>query len=78
MLACERNEVALSVRDDGIGITIEQISDVRSLGLMGIRERAVAIGGIIEIDSQIGTGTTIRFRMPLSDRNDSVVMSSGI
>jgi PAS domain S-box-containing protein len=76
-LASEPNEVSLSVRDDGIGMSTEQISDVRSLGLLGIRERAVAIGGTVRIDSIIGKGTTILLRLPLSDKKNTAVTSPG-
>jgi PAS domain S-box-containing protein len=69
--ASEPNEVILSVRDNGIGMEAKRIGDVRSLGLLGIRERAAAIGGTIEIDSKVGKGTTVLLRIPLSDRKDS-------
>ena len=35
----------MEVRDDGRGITKEQISDLKSIGLTGMRERAFAMGG---------------------------------
>jgi PAS domain S-box-containing protein len=70
--------VLLSVRDDGIGMTHEQMSDVRSLGLLGIRERAIAIGGTITIDSRLGGGTTITLEVPFSSDNGSSTTSPGI
>jgi PAS domain S-box-containing protein len=62
--ASEPNEVILSVCDNGIGMEAKQFDDVRSLGLLGIRERAAAIGGTIEIDSKVGKGTTVLLRIP--------------
>jgi len=59
----------LVVTDDGRGITAAQIADVRSIGLVGMRERAQAFGGSVEITSTPGTGTTVRVRIPLDRKN---------
>ncbi len=37
-------DVTLQIRDNGIGISKKQISNLRSLGLLGIRERALVWG----------------------------------
>jgi PAS domain S-box-containing protein len=60
----------LEVRDDGRGITEAEVSDLRSLGLMGLRERALAAGGTINITGVRGSGTVARLRIPLSARNE--------
>jgi signal transduction histidine kinase len=59
----------LAVTDNGRGITTAQISDARSIGLVGMRERAQAFGGKVEITSAPGTGTTVRVRIPLDQKN---------
>jgi len=61
----ERNEVALTVKDNGIGITKKQISLGGSFGLLGIRERIYAFGGQTEISGLPGKGTTIRVSVPI-------------
>lgn len=51
----------LSVKDDGVGFEMNDKQQTGSLGLMGMRERAMAIGGEIEIESSPGQGTTVNF-----------------
>ena len=55
----------LKVRDNGNGITKEQISDRRSFGLLGMRERANALAGEVEIKGAKGKGTTVMVRIPI-------------
>jgi signal transduction histidine kinase len=54
----------LEVRDDGRGITRAQQDDARSLGLLGMRERAAQIGGRIEFRGEPGQGTTVTLTVP--------------
>jgi len=58
--------VELIVMDNGCGVDPEKISDPHSLGLVGIRERALACGGEITIEGQPGAGTTVTARLPLA------------
>jgi two-component system sensor histidine kinase UhpB len=53
----------LLVSDDGRGFE-PRTSDATSFGLLGMRERALALAGQLLIDSRPGRGTTIRLRMP--------------
>jgi signal transduction histidine kinase len=57
-------EIALEVRDDGQGFVIDWKQETASghYGLTGMKERAAAIGGRLEIHSEPGVGTTIRLR----------------
>jgi PAS domain S-box-containing protein len=61
---------ALEVRDDGRGITESELGDPRSLGLLGLRERALASGGTITITGTAGRGTTARLQIPLPTRRE--------
>jgi two-component system sensor histidine kinase UhpB len=56
----------LRVRDNGRGITKEQISDPKSFGLIGIRERVHPWEGQVKISSRPGKGTTVVVRMPIN------------
>jgi PAS domain S-box-containing protein len=58
-------DLALDVRDDGRGITPAEIAGGRSLGLVGLRERAIACGGMLEIQGTPGRGTHVSVRIPL-------------
>ena len=57
----------MEVRDDGRGITKEQISDLKSIGLTGMRERAFAMGGSLTVAGTQGKGTTITLSVPLGE-----------
>jgi two-component system sensor histidine kinase UhpB len=50
--------VELSVADDGRGFAFEQSE--RGLGIGGMRERALLVGGELTIESRPGQGTTVR------------------
>ena len=58
------DHVELSIHDNGIGFD----SSVRrgGVGLVGMRERCIAIGGEFGIVSQLGQGTTIVVSVPLA------------
>jgi signal transduction histidine kinase len=55
-----------SVIDDGRGFAAPGEPARGSLGLSGMRERAAAVGGTLEVHSLPGTGTEITARLPLS------------
>ena len=67
-LAKENKNLILEGRDNGQGIDQEQLSESRSLGILGMRERALLLGGELTISGAPGKGTTVRVRIPLSDR----------
>jgi signal transduction histidine kinase len=54
-----RSVLTLEVRDNGIGIPVEKLSDHNSYGLIGIRERARYLGGDARIEGLTGSGTTV-------------------
>jgi PAS domain S-box-containing protein len=67
-LARSAGRLVLVVRDDGTGITQREISAATSLGLLGMRERAILLGGEVMIHGgRGGKGTTVTLRMPLAD-----------
>lgn len=58
--------LALTVEDDGKGIDAQMLSRRDSLGLLGIRERALSFGGTVDIAGERGAGTRARVFIPLS------------
>lgn len=58
--------LVLTVHDNGKGITREQISGTESLGIIGIRERVLALKGSLNIRGSKATGTTLVVRIPRS------------
>jgi PAS domain S-box-containing protein len=63
-LAEEERSLVLEVNDNGKGISKEELSSGRSLGILGMRERALMLGGGIAISGAPDEGTTIEVRIP--------------
>lgn len=63
---CTGKELEASVRDDGQGFAIHTAQAVLGLGLLGLRERAEALGGLLDIRSAPGQGTHLTFKVGLS------------
>jgi signal transduction histidine kinase len=69
-LSREGESVCCSVEDDGIGFNNQDAGEGkgnRGLGLIGIRERVQILGGVCEIQSTPGQGTTINVRLPVEN-----------
>jgi PAS domain S-box-containing protein len=62
----DAKDLVLTIRDNGQGISDEEIVRSKSLGLVGMRERALIFGGTIEIKGKKGKGTTVILRLPFS------------
>jgi signal transduction histidine kinase len=63
-LAIENDAAVLEIRDNGRGMSREQITSAHSLGLLGMRERAELLGGSVVIESREDEGTCIRATLP--------------
>jgi signal transduction histidine kinase len=62
LLRTEGDDLIAEVSDDGGGY--EQTNKAGG-GSRSMRERAAALGGVLEVESERGGGTTVRLRMPL-------------
>jgi PAS domain S-box-containing protein len=58
-------ELVLTVEDDGRGITPAELGRPTSLGLVGMRERALVVGGSVTIAPRRPAGTSVIARVPL-------------
>lgn len=59
------NELWVEVRDNGRGFDLDAASKKKSFGLLGMRERALAMGGQVDITSAPGQGTVIDVTIPI-------------
>ena len=55
----------LYISDDGQGMTEEARTGAGSIGLLGMRERARAVGGTVRVTSRRGGGTRVLLNIPL-------------
>jgi signal transduction histidine kinase len=56
--------LTLKVEDNGRGIQEQEFESPKSLGLLGLRERALAFGGSIDVKGQEGKGTAVSVSIP--------------
>jgi signal transduction histidine kinase len=59
------NELGVEVRDNGRGFDLAAVARKNSFGLLGMRERALALGGRVDIASAPGQGTVIGVTIPI-------------
>jgi len=59
-------QVSAVIEDDGRGFDADSVAEYR-LGILGMRERAVLVGGTLSVESGPGRGTTVIARIPLRD-----------
>lgn len=60
--------VFLHVCDNGRGITVEEASNAHTMGISGMRERARALGGTLQIGPKRGGGTRLVASIPVNAR----------
>jgi signal transduction histidine kinase len=65
-LDIEATDLVLLVTDDGRGIRAEELHNKRSLGILGMKERAKLVGGTVSLSPSRLGGTEVRLAIPLS------------
>jgi signal transduction histidine kinase len=72
-LSCENGRLRLQVADDGQGFHVRrqqrQVSQGNGMGLMGMVERLMLLGGRLVIDSNPGAGTRLTAVIPIPEKN---------
>jgi signal transduction histidine kinase len=68
VMTLDARELQLEVQDNGRGIGESERRSSKSLGLLGMRERALLIGGEIDIAGLKGAGTRVMLSVPLGGR----------
>lgn len=59
------HKIVLRIEDNGIGFDFsERFTDFKSLGLKTLKERTKLLQGVMEVDSEKGSGTTFTFSFP--------------
>ena len=62
----------LEITDNGRGIKEIQIINPGSLGILGMKERALVFGGEVLINGVPDKGTNVKLKMPLQDFADII------
>ncbi len=61
------DRVMVMVEDDGVGFEPDLVQRGDHFGLLGMRERAEALGGTLTVESAPGAGTTVVVEVPSAD-----------
>lgn len=61
------NYLTLTIEDNGQGFIIKGTGEKNTLGLLGMKERAIMIGATLNINSTPGKGTIVKITLPISD-----------
>ena len=61
-----RNDLVVTVKDNGRGIAKSLVAKPGACGVIGMRERALTLDGTVALASVRGKGTTLTVRIPLS------------
>jgi signal transduction histidine kinase len=57
------DQAVLEIDDDGLGF--DPVAPQTGLGLRNLKDRALAIGGRVTVESKAGEGTTVQFAIPI-------------
>ena len=63
-LRLDADHLILNIVDNGRGIALADLRSQKSLGLVGVRERAHILGGQVEIEGTDGKGTSVTLSIP--------------
>lgn len=55
----------LEIKDNGQGFDTELVGKKSTLGLLGMKERSIMIGAMLEIQSELKKGTCVRLKVPI-------------
>ncbi len=61
----KNDHLVLQVEDNGVGIKESDVAGAKSLGLLGMQERAAILGGTITFQGNSREGTTVTVEVPL-------------
>jgi signal transduction histidine kinase len=59
------DSLILRVQDNGTGITLAQVADPKTMGLVQMRQLALSFGGKFGIEGTLEKGTTVSVEIPL-------------
>lgn len=66
LIKLRNNELIMTIQDDGNGFDSSTIGIKKTLGILGMRERANIMGGIYFIESKPGKGTVTKLKIPVN------------
>jgi signal transduction histidine kinase len=74
-LSDAENVLTLEIKDNGKGISSEELKKPKAFGIRGLQERAKTVGGWLDVSTHRKVGTSIILSVPLS--TNSINMNQG-
>ena len=66
-LTIKKENLVLTIADNGKGFNVAETEQRHSLGILGMKERSVMIGGKYVLNSKPGKGTTVQATLPVNE-----------
>ncbi len=66
-LTIEDDVLVMTITDNGIGFNEKEINKKKSLGILGMKERTIMLGGSYQISSKENEGVMVLVKLPLDD-----------
>jgi len=70
VLSDDDGKLLLEIVDNGKGITAEAVTDAKSFGLIGIKERVHSLGGELVVAGNPNAGTRLTVKLPIPSGED--------
>jgi len=67
-ISTSENYLKISIQDNGKGFNPDSLDPLQSIGITGMKERALSFGAELKIQSAFGKGTSVLLSVPLNDR----------
>ncbi len=68
LIRTDEEQLSLIVEDNGQGFGPGELLKPQAMGVLGMRERAMQLGGTLQVNAAPGEGTTLILRLPIADR----------
>jgi len=79
LLSQREGEIVLTIADNGRGFRLKSKKNhLKGLGLTGMKERASLIGGVLDLESSPGKGTTVHVRLPVVTKRPRKVIKAAL
>jgi len=70
LLQCSQDAAAfyITIEDNGTGFNMDSLANYKGMGISNIHNRVDYLGGMVEIESKIGEGTTVNIELKLNGK----------
>jgi PAS domain S-box-containing protein len=70
-ITADTTNIKLTVADNGRGLDVAEMKSKKTLGLVGMRERAAMMGGKLTVETRMEGGTLVTLLVPVQKKTDA-------